>query len=273
VRSTRHLMNIPVIHAQVCKALLATVPDAGILPVDPGVMRRHAHFGSGADFQLVLPRGRRLQGRLQLMANLTEALGHDVDLVDLREAIDAQGMDVLSDSNSFYAQDADRFIVLRVLVPSPGCAPGLFSDRAGMSGVSAAAIVKVASLPRCVVRVRHARGQGGESLRNDSDLQAVFVLNVIRACATAMDLGAMAVRARRLGIPANGGEVLAILEREGCISPELSVQLRKTVEVCSRAVTPCGDMDFDSVEQTVLPGLDGLLVFGRIVGPILGARQ
>ena len=58
---------------------------------------------------------------------------------------------------------------------------------------------KVASLQRCVTRAREARSEAGADFRTSYNLQDAAILNVIRACDTAIDLANMLIRRRRLG--------------------------------------------------------------------------
>ena len=68
---------------------------------------------------------------------------------------------------------------------------------------------KVTSLQRCVSRAREARADAGADFRTSYNLQDAAVLNVIRACDTAIDLANMLIRRRRLGIPSESRESFA----------------------------------------------------------------
>lgn len=68
------------------------------------------------------------------------------------------------------------------------------------------AALKITSLQRCVSRAREAHAAGGNAFSTDFNLQDAAILNVVRACETAIDLGNMLVRKKQLGIPAKAGK-------------------------------------------------------------------
>lgn len=73
--------------------------------------------------------------------------------------------------------------------------------------------VKIASLQKCAARARQAYAAAGVQFASDYDRQDAAILNVIRACDTAIDLANMAVRKKRLGVPTESRESFSILER------------------------------------------------------------
>lgn len=73
---------------------------------------------------------------------------------------------------------------------------------------------KITSMQRCVARARDALAEAGAEFRTQYNLQDAAVLNVIRACDTAIDLANMVIRKRRLGIPGESRESFGILVRE-----------------------------------------------------------
>ena len=49
-------------------------------------------------------------------------------------------------------------------------------------------IQKITSLQRCVARAREAHAEAGANFRTNYNLQDAAILNVVRACDTAIDL-------------------------------------------------------------------------------------
>jgi len=131
--------------------------------------------------------------------------------------------------------------------------------------------VKITSLQRCVSRARQIRAAAGEGFRSDHDRQDACILNVIRACETAIDLASMAVRARYLGMPSETRELFALLEREQVIPADLGKRLRGMVGFRNLAVHQYREIDLDIVESVIRENLDDLLNFGQIAGRFLGA--
>jgi uncharacterized protein YutE (UPF0331/DUF86 family) len=118
---------------------------------------------------------------------------------------------------------------------------------------------KIASLQRCVSRAREARAQAGADFRTNYNLQDAALLNVIRACDTAIDLANMLIRRRRLGIPAESRESFAILAREKLISSELGDRLQRMVGFRNVAVHQYRDLDVDIVQAVIATHLEDLL--------------
>ena len=128
---------------------------------------------------------------------------------------------------------------------------------------------KIASLQRSVARAREARSQAGPEFRTNYNLQDAAVLNVIRACDTAIDLTNMLIRRRRLGIPAESRESFWILSREKAIPVDLGERLQRMVGFRNVAVHPYRDLDMDLVEAVIARHLDDLLELARMIRPQL----
>lgn len=124
---------------------------------------------------------------------------------------------------------------------------------------------KITSLQRCIARARQARADAGRDFRTNYNLQDAAVLNVIRACDTAIDLANMLIRRRRLGIPTETRDSFAILSREKIVSDELSGRLQKMVGFRNVAVHQYRDLDMDMVEEVIARHLDDLLKFAEVV--------
>ncbi len=59
--------------------------------------------------------------------------------------------------------------------------------------------LKITSLQRCVARARSAYRHAGAQFRSSFDQQDAAILNILRACETAIDLANMLIRSRHLG--------------------------------------------------------------------------
>lgn len=124
---------------------------------------------------------------------------------------------------------------------------------------------KITSLQRCVARAREARAEAGADFRTSYNLQDAALLNVIRACDTAIDLANMLIRRRRLGIPSESRQSFAILSREKAIPVDLGERLQKMVGFRNVAVHQYRDIDMDIVEAVIGRHLDDLLHFAQAI--------
>jgi len=122
---------------------------------------------------------------------------------------------------------------------------------------------KLATLERCVVRAREEREAAGDHFRSDHTRQDAAVLNVTRACESAIDLANMAIRRNHLGVPADARESFSLLERGGLVSPDQSARLQRMVGFRNIAVHQYQDLDLKIVESVIRDGLDDLLVFAE----------
>lgn len=70
---------------------------------------------------------------------------------------------------------------------------------------------KAASIERCLERVREEYGADGVELDVDQRRQDALVLNLWRACETAIDLAMHVVRVRGLGVPRSSRHTFVLL--------------------------------------------------------------
>jgi len=132
------------------------------------------------------------------------------------------------------------------------------------------AIQKITSLQRCVARARELRTRAGEEFTTDFDMQDAAVLNVIRACETAIDLANMMIRRDRIGIPADSREAFELLVREKRIAVPLGERMKKMVGFRNIAVHQYRSLSPDIVTAVIESDLDDLLEFAEQARQIAG---
>jgi uncharacterized protein YutE (UPF0331/DUF86 family) len=125
--------------------------------------------------------------------------------------------------------------------------------------------LKIASLQRCVARARALREAAGNQFRLDFDRQDAAVLNVIRACESAIDLANILIRNGRFGIPTESRESFDILSREKLLAPELAKRLKAMVAFRNLAVHQYRELDLAILENVIDKNLDDLLAFAETV--------
>jgi len=127
---------------------------------------------------------------------------------------------------------------------------------------------KMTSLQRCVGRARDSPKCAGDDFANDSDMQDAAVLNVIRACETAIDLANLVIRHDRLGIPAETREAFELLVHEKRISSDLGERMKKLVGFRNVAVHQYRSLCPEIVAAVIDSSLDDLLEFAEQVRKI-----
>lgn len=132
---------------------------------------------------------------------------------------------------------------------------------------------KITSLQRCVSRAREELARAGDAFATNHTAQDAALLNVIRACETAIDLANMLIRKRRLGIPSETRESFAILTREELLAPDLGDRLKKMVGFRNLAVHRYRELDMKIVIAVIRDRLDDLLQLAATIRPLLEERD
>ena len=122
-----------------------------------------------------------------------------------------------------------------------------------------------AALERAVSSVREEYGDDDTNLTANQTRQDAIILNLQRACESAIDAAMHVVRVRRLGIPQETREAFELLERAGYIAPSLALRLRRMVGFRNVAVHDYQRLSLDIVRSIVRERLDDFLEFTAIL--------
>lgn len=122
---------------------------------------------------------------------------------------------------------------------------------------------KAASLERSVARVRDKYRGNEQAFETDVDLQDIIVLNLQRACQTAIDMALRVGRIKRLAFPSDTAEIFRILAKAGLIDKELAGSLVRMVGFRNVAVHEYQDLDLGKVRRIIEHRLDDLLAFSK----------
>lgn len=133
------------------------------------------------------------------------------------------------------------------------------------------AALKITSLQRCVTRARETHAAAGNTFATDYNFQDAAILNIVRACETAIDLANMLVRKRQLGIPSETREAFHLLAQERLIDTDVSDALGAIVGFRNIAVHQYDKLDLAIVEAVITNDLDILLNFAEAVRQHLDA--
>ncbi|MDZ7706814.1 MAG: DUF86 domain-containing protein [Trueperaceae bacterium] len=121
---------------------------------------------------------------------------------------------------------------------------------------------KCATIELCLARVREEYGDGTE-LESDQRRQDALVLNLLRACETAIDLAMHAVRKASLGVPQSSRDAFGLLAEGGRIAPDLAEELKRMVGFRNIAVHRYQDLDLDVLHAIVREKLHVFETFVR----------
>ena len=120
---------------------------------------------------------------------------------------------------------------------------------------------KVASLERCVARIREEHAGSDDNLFGNQTRQDSIILNLQRACETAIDLAMHLVRLRRLGVPQETRQAFEMLSEAGLLEAELAERLKRMVGFRNVAVHDYRKLDLAIVRAIVTGHLEDFLSF------------
>lgn len=127
------------------------------------------------------------------------------------------------------------------------------------------ALVKIASVQRCIERARHEFHAAGARFDEDFTRQDAAILNVVRACEQVIDLANHVIKMKKLGLPQTSAESFALLERSSIIAPDLANTLMHMVAFRNTVVHQYQKTDLVIVRRVLSSGLDDLLAFCDVV--------
>jgi uncharacterized protein YutE (UPF0331/DUF86 family) len=110
---------------------------------------------------------------------------------------------------------------------------------------------KTAIIRRCLARVAEEFQQDPSRLENFT-VQDAIVLNLLRACESAIDLAMHHVAERRLGIPQHSRDAFDLLMQHGLLTPPIANAMKNMVGFRNIAV--------HSYQQLQRPILDAILL-------------
>jgi uncharacterized protein YutE (UPF0331/DUF86 family) len=120
---------------------------------------------------------------------------------------------------------------------------------------------KAATIERCLSRVREEFGEDGRELDVDQRRQDALVLNLLRACETAIDLAMHAVRVRGLGAPQSSRDAFVKLVEAEVLDEEVGDDLQRMVGFRNIAVHRYQELDLDVLRAIVRHELDDFEAF------------
>jgi len=123
---------------------------------------------------------------------------------------------------------------------------------------------KVAAIERCLARVREEYDGNPDSLRDNLTRQDSIILNLQRACETAIDLAMHWVRLNRLGVPQQSRDAFRLLVQAKTLPEALGEALEKMVGFRNIAVHDYQALNLDVVQAIVETKMDDLAEFARL---------
>lgn len=123
---------------------------------------------------------------------------------------------------------------------------------------------KVATMERCIERIREEYIGFEEELAGNYTRQDSVILNLERLCQAAIDLAAHLVRDRNLGVPQDSRELFQMLEQDKLISKSLSQNLQSMVGFRNVDVHDYQKLNLDIVRSIIENHLSDFQEFSKI---------
>jgi len=122
---------------------------------------------------------------------------------------------------------------------------------------------KVASLERCIERIRTVYGGTESNLYQDLTTQDSILLNLQRACEVSIDLAMHVVRKRKLGVPQDSRDAFDLLQAHALLDEPLATAMKRMVGFRNVAIHEYDKLNLDIVKSIITTKLDDILMFGK----------
>jgi uncharacterized protein YutE (UPF0331/DUF86 family) len=124
---------------------------------------------------------------------------------------------------------------------------------------------KVASLERCIQRIRQVYSLNDQNLHENLLAQESILLNLQRTCEVSIDLAMHVVRKRRWGVPQESRDAFELLRAHGHLDSKLSEAMKRMVGFRNVAIHEYDKLNLDIVKAIITHGLDDVLMFGQTI--------
>ena len=122
---------------------------------------------------------------------------------------------------------------------------------------------KVALIERCLARIAEEYHGREKELETNQTRQDAIILNLMRACESAIDLAMHVVRIRRLGLPQESREAFGLLRDAGILEEDLTRRMQAMVGFRNIAVHNYEKMNLAIVRSILEKNLEDFRKFTR----------
>lgn len=124
---------------------------------------------------------------------------------------------------------------------------------------------KAASIERCLHRIEEEYAGNDQNLVENQTKQDAIVLNLQRACETAIDLAMYVVSHRKLGVPQESRDAFTLLQTAGILPADLATRMQKMVGFRNVAVHEYTRLNLDVVRTIITKQLDDFRTFSKTI--------
>jgi uncharacterized protein YutE (UPF0331/DUF86 family) len=115
---------------------------------------------------------------------------------------------------------------------------------------------KASSIERCLHRIEEEYAGNDQNLVENQTKQDAIILNLQRACETAIDLAMYVVSQGKLGVPQDSCEAFALLHTAGILPANLATRMQRMVGFRNAVVHGYARLNLDVVRTIITKQLD-----------------
>ena len=124
---------------------------------------------------------------------------------------------------------------------------------------------KAASIERCLQRILEEYAKDNQNLVANQTKQDAIILNLQRACETAIDLAMYVVNQRRLGAPQESRDAFILLQTGGILPADLATRMQRMVGFRNIAVHEYTRLNLEIVQTIITKQLDDFRLLSSTV--------
>lgn len=124
---------------------------------------------------------------------------------------------------------------------------------------------KAANIEQCLQRIQDEYAGTKQNLAENQTKQDAIVLNLQRACETAIDLAMYVVSQRKLGVPQDSRDAFTLLQTAGILSADLTTRMQRMVGFRNIAVHEYARLNLDVVQTITTKQLDVFRTFSSTI--------
>jgi len=124
---------------------------------------------------------------------------------------------------------------------------------------------KAASIERCLQRIVEEYAGDQQNLITNQTKQDAIILNLQRACETAIDLAMYVVSQRKLGVPQDSRDAFALLQTAGMLPSGLVQRMQRMVGFRNVAIHEYTRLNLAVVHSIITKQLDDFRIFSSTI--------
>jgi uncharacterized protein YutE (UPF0331/DUF86 family) len=124
---------------------------------------------------------------------------------------------------------------------------------------------KAASIERCLQRIQDEYAGNERNLVANQTKQDAIVLNLQRACETAIDLAMYLVSQRKLGVPQDSRDAFSLLHTAGILPKDLAARMQRMVGFRNVAIHEYTRLNLEIVQAIITKQLGDFRTFSSTI--------